>query len=1185
MFRILSALKELVGGQESQEEKIRRLEAQLEDEDEPEGVGAEAERRRLEAEQSRQVKPTNCFLQTGTLTKVEPDCVLIDSILYVKKKVLQDCPFRQQLEVGQKVSYLAYRSSEDEDDEIRVTKLECILDDGWDEDKNRVPTTVDEENSQLMKELAPTYFDLNQRSEQGKITAKRNGLLTVETDLREISVEMDDVELTFIPERGDYVVLECVMQIDESCFDTRGDILEVKKISPTRLVRGSGMVGKADDRGGEIMTDDGRYYYCVENCEEAAKPGHGDRVIFEAVENEELTYRCTKVVIEKAAPRSAETAKAPQSQREPDFYDDKRGIKITDHLQVKLSELNETKKIEVIIKNEARHQHKILFTSITTGRQTSQLTLLSPLEKEHFIQSGDSIKYCFEVTGKNYGISKEVVYWRFGGGFKIGRCITIAVGDSEIIVAQPTNEGTTQARSKAGMYRLAAWNEYKRGGEITPGQKISKRANFIDIKIGGYQVPDNLMEILLNPSFTKNQIDEELMRTQRCLQLQALTPENYKALFKLYLWLEDIQAEISIKRFNLDRAHFTREEGYLALRIENVGETRPSLIPGDRLVATAPCNNRMEAGNGAVIHKVLKHKILVKFSEHFQEKYNGEDYKVTFQHSRGAFQKQHHAINCVTSAMTMEYLFPTKTVIREPWMDVKINENGNLATSEYDNEFKWYNPTLNQIQKDAIRNILRAEARPLPYVIFGPPGTGKTMTLIELIHQIVKLSADSRIMVGTPSNSSANLITERLINANVLRPGEFIRVVGLNYVEQELIPEHLAPYCGTVDIASERTVKGEVIVTKSGLKQNIQLKHLGRHRITIGTCVTLGTLMQMRFPQNHFTHILVDEAGQCLETETLIPITFINQRCGTVVLAGDPMQLGPIVMSPHARGFEQSLLVRLMDTPLYKLDKKRFPDTAGFNPRLVTKLRYNYRSLPSILELYSELFYDSSLIACVQPENSPESAFLDQVVDALPIKSAQTPPYSFIFCGVNGVNKQSPDSPSWFNPAETKSVFNFLLKLYKKGVRSEDIGIITPYQAQVKQIRRILEESGYNGASSLSKPKIGSVEEFQGQERQVIIISTVRTTKSIVASDLQHALGFVASPKRLNVAVSRAKSLLIIFGNPHLLSADKKWLELIFKAINNGTYCGCELPDHLAPMAKEPALVNGNQDGEEKEME
>ncbi|XP_055630083.1 probable RNA helicase armi [Toxorhynchites rutilus septentrionalis] len=149
---------------------------------------------------------------------------------------------------------------------------------------------------------------------------------------------------------------------------------------------------------------------------------------------------------------------------------------------------------------------------------------------------------------------------------------------------------------------------------------------------------------------------------------------------------------------------------------------------------------------------------------------------------------------------------------------------------------------------------------------------------------------------------------------------------------------------------------------------------------------------------------------------------------------------------------------------------------------------------------------------------------------------------------------------------------NFLLKLYKKGVRPEDIGIITPYQQQVKTIRRILDES------NLQKPKIGSVEEFQGQERMVIIISTVRTSKSLLQSDLQHALGFIASPKRLNVAISRARALLLIFGSPHLLSADKHWRNLLFRTINSGSYCGCDLPEHIDPT--EPAL-NGDAHKEE----
>ncbi|XP_053684701.1 probable RNA helicase armi [Sabethes cyaneus] len=1156
MFRLVGKLvfdlvSTIGGSKETKEEQIKRLEAQLEDDKQEE----ETEKKSLEIVQKKE--PTNCFQLTGTITKIEANYIIIDDNLYVDKKVLETCPFQHQLEPGVRVSYLGYRATDDEP--TKVIKLDSLLGEVWGNNKDILQTQ--EEEQVEVHEIDATYFNYNQRSEQGTVSAKRLGLLTVEIDQGTHSIDMDNLTMTFIPEVGDFVVLDCMVQIDESYFDTRGNILEVRGITPSRLVQGTGYVMKADNEGGEIRTEDGTYTYLADICESGQLPNQGDKVVFEAVENIALNYRCTKILIEAAAVRPAETNKEEtKSKFDDEFFLDKRGIKITDDIVVKLKELHETQKIDVLISNESDRPHRINRSSFMSNKQTSQMRLLSPKVVDIIaLKPGDTTKYLFEITGNNYGVSKEVFMWSFAG-FKIARYFTIIVGDADSIQVQKANEGTTAARTAAGGHRLAAWNIYKRGGEVTPGQKISKRANFIDIKIGGYHVPDDLKQILLNPASNRNQIDEELDRTQRCLQ-RPLCVDTYRALFKTFLWMEDVQCEISITRFNMDRAHFTREDSYLALRIENVGEARPSLIPGDRLIATTPWISQNEVGNGAFIHKVMKHKVLVKFSEHFHEKYNGEDYKLIFQPTRGAFQKQHHAIMCVTSALGTDYLFPTKTNIREPWIDLKLNEKGNLATTEFNNEFEWFNPLLNEIQKDAIKNILRAEARPLPYVIFGPPGTGKTMTIIELIHQIVKLSADSRIMVGTPSNSSANLITERLIESKVLRPGEFIRIVGLNYVEQELVPEHLAPYCGTVDIASERTVKDEVIITESGLKHKLQLKHLGRHRITIGTCVTLGTMMQIRFPRNHFTHVIIDEAGQCLETETLIPMTFINKSCGTVVLAGDPMQLGPVVMSPHAadRGFNTSLLVRLMETPLYKSDKIRFPDTGGFNPRLVTKLRYNYRSVPCILDLYSELFYESSLVSCIAAEGSIEAQFLETIYDILPVKSTQRPHYGFVFWGVNGVNKQTPESPSWFNPAEAKSVFNFLLKLYKKGVRPEDIGVITPYQQQVKTIRRILDES------NLQRPKIGSVEEFQGQERMVILISTVRTSKSQLLSDQQHALGFVASPKRLNVAISRAKALLVIFGSPHLLSADKQWLKLLHKAINNDTYCGCELPDHIVP--------------------
>lgn len=103
----------------------------------------------------------------------------------------------------------------------------------------------------------------------------------------------------------------------------------------------------------------------------------------------------------------------------------------------------------------------------------------------------------------------------------------------------------------------------------------------------------------------------------------------------------------------------------------------------------------------------------------------------------------------------------------------------------------------------------------------------------------------------------------------------------------------------------------------------------------------------------------------------------------------------------------------------------------------------------------------------------------------------------------------------------------------------------------------------------LQLPKVGSVEEFQGQERSVIILSTVRSNPQFVPSDKQHALGFVASPRRLNVSLTRAKSLLIIVGNPHLLSQDVYWRHVLKYCIEHECYIGCDLPKDFSACLSE----------------
>ncbi|XP_053992701.1 probable RNA helicase armi isoform X1 [Hylaeus volcanicus] len=463
-------------------------------------------------------------------------------------------------------------------------------------------------------------------------------------------------------------------------------------------------------------------------------------------------------------------------------------------------------------------------------------------------------------------------------------------------------------------------------------------------------------------------------------------------------------------------------------------------------------------------------------------------------------------------------------------------------------KLNWFNKNLNYYQKEAIRNILKAHARPLPYVIFGPPGTGKTVTLCEGILQILSTVPESRLLIATPSNSSANLIAERLLDSGVLKPGDMVRLIAHHCLTNDSIPDKLLPYCATAELAEEGTHE-KTKYNGMGPRLNCTMNVLGRHRITIGTCIALGILHNMGFPHGHFSHVLVDEAGQATEPEIMIPLNFIHSDYGQVILAGDALQLGPVVQSRIAKhfGLDESFLSRLLQHFPYQKDPNGFE--TQYDPRLVTKLIMNYRSLPEILKLPSSLFYDSELIAQISSKKSKEAKLLQTLAAELPERKGSPP--AVVFHGVNGENCKDSDCPSWYNPEEAAQVYLYLLKLYKCGLSPDDIGIITPYQKQVYEIREILMEL------DMKLPKISSVEGFQGQERNVIIISAVRSSNNFVNEDIKHSLGFVACPRRLNVAITRARVLVIILGNPKLLAQDPYWRNVLLYCIKQNSYTGC----------------------------
>ncbi|XP_029039267.2 probable RNA helicase armi [Osmia bicornis bicornis] len=521
---------------------------------------------------------------------------------------------------------------------------------------------------------------------------------------------------------------------------------------------------------------------------------------------------------------------------------------------------------------------------------------------------------------------------------------------------------------------------------------------------------------------------------------------------------------------------------------------------------------------------------------------------------------------CETSSITLtknnqDVETPKRTDVDKNLLDKTLSRNSReTSDSSYNTELQpyitqikkrkliWFNQNLNYYQKEAVKNILKGNARPLPYVIFGPPGTGKTITLCETILQILSTIPESRLLIATPSNSSANLIAERLLDSGVLKPGDMVRLIAHHYLSSDSISGKLLPYCATAEIADEKSI-AKTRYSGEGPKLNCTMSIIGRHRITVGTCIALGILNNMGFPRGHFSHVLIDEAGQATEPEIMIPLNFIHSDYGQVILAGDPLQLGPVVQSRLATNFglDQSFLTRLLRHFPYQKDPNGFE--SQYDPRLVTKLVINYRSLPEILELSSSLFYDSELIAQISPKKSKEAKLLQTLASELPERNGAPP--AIIFHGVNGENCKDSDSPSWYNPEEATQAYLYLLKLYKCGLSPDDLGIITPYQKQVYQIRELLMEL------NVDLPKISSVEGFQGQERNVIIISAVRSSSNFINEDIKHSLGFVACPRRLNVAITRARALVIILGNPYLLAQDPYWRSVLIYCINRNSYTGC----------------------------
>ncbi|CAN1807994.1 Probable RNA helicase SDE3 [Linum perenne] len=611
---------------------------------------------------------------------------------------------------------------------------------------------------------------------------------------------------------------------------------------------------------------------------------------------------------------------------------------------------------------------------------------------------------------------------------------------------------------------------------------------------------------------------------------QGLSSQNYAEYFKSLLIMEEIQLEEDMRAYDMECVVMKKRGIFLSLVVPGLAERRPSLVHGDYIFVKPTQSDDSVVANQGYVHRVQADEVYLQFNPEFHLNHlDGNLYDVKFTYNRINCRRMYQAVDNV-KGLEAEFLFPSES-------------HGNRLIKA--NPLTPISSNINEEQKLSIEMILGCRGGS-PYVIHGPPGTGKTMTIVEAVLQLYRSCRHARILVCAPSNSAADHLLDKLLSEKAvnLRENEIFRLNATARSYEEVNPDHI------------RFCFFDELVFKCP-----PLSALSRFRVIISTYMSASLLYSEGIGRGHFSHIFLDEAGQASEPESMIPISNLCHKGTVVVLAGDPLQLGPVIYSKDAAsyGLSKSYLERLFEYEAYQNGDENY----------VTKLIKNYRCHPEILHLPSNLFYKGELMACKE-SNETSSSLLKQL-NFIPGND-----FPIIFFGIQGFDEREGSNPSWFNRFEASKVVEVIKKLiFCEDIKEGDIGVITPYRQQVLKIKKALD------ALDMTDIKVGSVEQFQGQEKQVIIVSTVRST--IVHNDFDkvHFLGFLSNPKRFNVAITRAISLLVLIGNPHIISKDKYWNMLLWRCADHGSYKGCALPEKQDERAGDEWGQDSGQAGDE----
>lgn len=381
-------------------------------------------------------------------------------------------------------------------------------------------------------------------------------------------------------------------------------------------------------------------------------------------------------------------------------------------------------------------------------------------------------------------------------------------------------------------------------------------------------------------------------------------------------------------------------------------------------------------------------------------------------------------------------------------------------------ESSQHDPDLNQEQQAATKYALLADDL---FCIHGPPGTGKTRTLVEIVRRAVEAGAD--VLVCADSNQAVD---------NVL--------VG------ESTPE--TTDSGSLHAHGQHGT-GEFTLDRRNVRQSDRETVAAWYSETPGRTaeVVAATNGSAATVERQFDLVVIDEATQATLATSTIPLT----KADTVVLAGDDRQLPPFsrTETPPEEAVGLSLFEHLY------ADGGVFEDVG-------LQLRTQYRMHRDIAYFPNREFYNRSLQTGVD---------IDPLADREPI------------LGYDIGGGEQRRGTSFYNPAETALVARLVSRIRDEGVPADEIGIITPYAAQVHRIRETLQEDGVSDAGAVT---VDTIDAFQGSERTVVLISLVRSNPD---GDIGFLGRPVDGPRRLNVAMTRAQRLCVLVGDWATLAA------------------------------------------------